>query len=118
MQSQGKIVLKVYKTDITLALLAVLPAGISLGLDLLQSNDYFWFQRSGALMVLFGVLLDFNQNQYQKTQESTGVKINGIPAIIGSSMPLARKRIQVFSIALAVLGTFIWGYGDIPFKNA
>jgi len=67
MQSQGKIVLKVYKTDITLALLAVLPAGISLGLDLLQSNDYFWFQRSGALMVLFGVLLDFNQNQYQKT---------------------------------------------------
>jgi len=35
MQSQGKIVLKVYKTDITLALLAVLPAGISLGLDLL-----------------------------------------------------------------------------------
>ena len=107
--------IKNYKVDILLASLAVFPTVISLIVDLICSNEYFWFQRSGSVMVLFAVILDFNQSRYAENKSSTNVIIQGVPALIGVALTEPRKKIQIFSIFLAVLGTFIWGYGDIPF---
>ncbi|MEZ9233791.1 hypothetical protein AB4259_22310 [Vibrio amylolyticus] len=108
--------LKECKVDIFLTFLAVFPVVFSLYYDFTYSNDYYWLQRSGSLMVLFGVMLDFYQNQFVKIESSSKVRFMGQAAITGSTLPPVRKQIQVFSIALAIVGTFIWGYGDIPFK--
>lgn len=107
---------KNYKVDILLIFLATFPTSASLAFDYLFLNEYYWFQRSGSLMVLFGVILDFHQNKFPETKLSSNVFMEGQPAVVGQTLPKLRKYLQTFSIALAVLGTFIWGYGDIPFK--
>ena len=107
---------KKYKVDFLLGFLAIVPTSISLAYDFSVANEYYWFQRSGSLMVLFGVMLDFYQNQHTELEQSSSVTIGGQAAITGTTLSKTRKYIQVFSIGLAIVGTFIWGYGDVPFK--
>lgn len=110
--------MKQYINDIFLFLAATLPSLASLVIDAQSANDYYWLQRSGSLMVLFAVILDFRQYSFAESEEAEGVFINGKAPIIGRVIPVPRQYIQKVSIALAVIGTFIWGYGDVPFKIA
>ncbi|WP_020412057.1 hypothetical protein [Microbulbifer variabilis] len=71
-----------------------------------------WFQRSGSLMVLFAVWAEYNL-----------MKVNEHINLSGSSYSqqsvLAERYKTIYNIAqysaavLAILGTFIWGYGDV-----
>ena len=82
-----------------------------------------WFQRSGALMVLFAVWAEFNIFRvgylsnpisddtkswwdYVITEE-LNFKFSGIVSYIKYATAL-----------VAISGTFIWGYGDILYKVA
>jgi hypothetical protein len=74
-----------------------------------------WFQRSGSLMVIIGVILEYKL-----------LLIDGHLNITGTVWDLPFKAPELYekwykvikgSAALAVLGgTFIWGYGDILFS--
>lgn len=108
--------MKSYIGDISLLVLAVAPALVSLAVDVHFANEYFWLQRAGSLMVLFGIILDFRQYGFAETQEARKVYSEGKPQIIGKVVPEPRKRLQKAAIALAVVGTLIWGYGDVPFR--
>lgn len=77
----------------------------------LGEDPKIWFQRSGSFTVLFSVWAEYNL-----------MKISGDIELPGSSYSqqsdVAEKYGTVFSvaqycaIALAISGTFIWGYGD------
>ena len=110
--------IKKYWIDIVYTLLAIIPVLISLFYDMhLEKNTYFWFQRSGSLMVLFGVMLDFEQTKYSGIEESKHNFVgDGTPQIIAKHLPKERLYIKRFSIVLIIIGTFIWGYGDLLFK--
>jgi len=114
---RDKMNIREYWIDILFTLLAVIPVCVSLYIDINTiENEYYWFQRSGSIMVLFAVALDFEQSKYTKTKESSSLMIEGKPAIIGQVLSITRVYIQRFSIVLIVLGTAIWGYGDLLFK--
>lgn len=76
-----------------------------------------WFQRSGALLVAFGAIVEFML-----------LSINGAVNPSGSSgeqhLEMARKyqlKYRIMSyVAFVVIfvGTVIWGYGDLLYKLA
>ena len=66
-------------------------------------------------MVLFGIILDFRQYSFAKTEEAKDVLANDKHIIVGSVIPQNRKNLQKAAIVLAIIGTLIWGYGDIAF---
>jgi hypothetical protein len=102
---------KNYLFDAFLVLLAIGPSICSLHIDM-TPNEYYWFQRSGSVMVFFSVLLEFNQ---LKEPLDIGVinssRFHKYCASVKSLMPY-------ISLILAALGTIIWGYGDIPFLSS
>lgn len=108
---------KNYFFDFSLIVFATLPVIISFILDI---NDYkdgcYWFQRSGSLMVFFAVLLELNALKFNEVKSSSNVFINSKPAPQISELPSFKKTTQKVGLFLAFIGTFIWGYGDIPFR--
>jgi len=112
--------LKEYWIDILWVLLAIAPTSYALLCDIQISisdleHKYYWFQRSGSLMVLFAVTLDFEQSKYIHREESISPRI-GTNILIGKELSNARRLIQHFAVFLILIGTLIWGYGDLPFK--
>jgi len=82
------------------------PHGESLGV---------WMQRSGSVMVLFGLLAEARAiNCFFILNPSGLVESNIDEAKIkyGSSP----KLLNLIAFFIIALGTLIWGYGDIPFK--
>jgi len=71
-------------------------------------------------MVIFAIALDVLQNKYIISETSSELTIlkegKSTPIFIGQGLTKVRKCIQRFSIVLMVLGTIIWGYGDLLFK--
>lgn len=69
-----------------------------------------WFQRSGALMVLFAGLLAYKSltKHYRKFFNNT---LRGYP------LKPSRNQVIVdfLTLIISVLGTVIWGYGDKVF---
>jgi hypothetical protein len=104
-----------YIIDFILLALAVIPAAYSLYVDINDSNEY-WFQRSGSLMVLFAVFLELNLLKYSEVEESGTFFIEDKPALKSRPLPFIKRVMRVVAFLLAALGTFIWGYGDLPFK--
>lgn len=79
-------------------------------------NCNYWFQRSGSLMVLFAVLLELNSLKYNEVKGSENVFVNGEPVAKAEDLPRFKKAMRILGFFLAIAGTFIWGYGDLPFK--
>lgn len=108
---------KNYLFDILLILFAVAPVIWSLIIDLRGCCECnYWFQRSGSLMVLFAVLLELNSLKYHDVKGSKNTFVNGKPVAISEEFPTFKKAMRVVGFLLAITGTFIWGYGDLPFK--
>ena len=85
-------------------------AGISL-----TSGDGEWFQRSGSLFVLFSVLVEIQQTILKQPRASSDVFINNAPAAINNPISAVSKWLHRFAWGGIVIGTVIWGYGDLLF---
>lgn len=75
--------------------------------------DGQWFQRSGSLVVLVSVVLEIRQSILQEPVPSGSIYVEGKPLRIppeSRSIDKAFHRIAWFGI---VIGTFVWGYGDL-----
>ncbi|TLF51759.1 hypothetical protein FEI13_07390 [Halomonas urmiana] len=97
-----------------LMLLAVVPVMVSAYASLV-TGDGHWFQRSGALMVLFSIGVEYHRKHLRDCLES-----DGRHWLVSSSTParLVRRfwRAIPFVCYLAiVVGTLIWSYGDLLF---
>lgn len=106
---------KDYWLEWTLTALAVLPALGSLLLCWQLSDGGTWFQRSGSLMVLFAVWLEFRQAKaaIRKIIENATQSILAVAPSF--RMDPVQSLFQNIAIGLAILGTIIWGYGDLLF---
>ena len=99
---------------LSIALVAVL---ISLATDILckEGEPRFWFQRSGSIMVLMTAWVEYKLSRIN-------ADINPPPSGYVAELKWREKygkrykTISYVALGFIVLGTFIWGYGDIPFK--
>ena len=73
-----------------------------------------WFQRSGAIVVLISVILEIRQSMAKQPQ-STASTINGNPVMTESHILTVRKLFHWIAWVGIVIGTLIWGYGDLFF---
>jgi len=106
-----------YSWDAFLVALAIGIPLLSLVMDvreLYRSKEILWFGRSGSLVVLFAVVLEYRQ---QLLTEATQINnAFGKPLFkSGKEMNEVRRSFHITALSLSVIGTIIWGYGDIPF---
>jgi len=100
--------------DTAILLFAVGTVAVSLYLTS-QFPDKNLFERSGSLVVLFAVIVEFrNFNLQQHINDKAAVSSGGL---IGILIPTKQPRIRQFIIYTAhmfiIIGTVIWGYGGI-----
>ena len=111
MTEQAIVSLKNLKTDIFLLFFAVLVVAVSFFYDL-AAKEHEYFQRSGAVMtVLSGYLAYRGLNKYWIKSERSFDR--------GYWLKTSKNQniIDICTLAISVLGTLIWGYGDIIFKK-
>ncbi|WP_399424936.1 hypothetical protein [Vibrio campbellii] len=84
--------------------IVIILSSISLYSDISTEDSYFWFQRSGALMGAAGIYIGFHEGNWKMTTRNQNLYIN------------TQIWYQWLALALGVLGTLIWAYGDLPFK--
>lgn len=80
-----------------------------------KETFFTWFPRSGSVMVIFGLLAEARAINCFFILNPSGLAKKGIKE--------AREKyekyptiLNITSFVIIALGTFIWGYGDIPFK--
>jgi len=97
-----------------LMMMAVVPVILSAYASLM-TGDGHWFQRSGGLMVLFSIGVEFHRKHLLRCLESdthTWLAAPSRPAQLVSHFWRAIPFICYLSI---VVGTLIWSYGDLLF---
>lgn len=101
-----------YLSDVFLLITTIAPAIISYIIDTNTGHEE-WFQRSGSLMVLFAVLLEYRQNWIETPVIQAFFKVNNGGVLTKIELPPMRKFLKYLAFILILLGTAIWGYGDL-----
>jgi hypothetical protein len=83
------------------------------------SESYNWFSRSGSIVVLLSVVVEYriSSHIYEDIQRADfqQSKIN-LLVPIKAKPTKQRKRVSNAAHFLLVLGTIIWGYGDLAWS--
>lgn len=74
---------------------------------------YNWFARSGAIMVLGAAVAEYNLALLQQEANSDAITIAGLGVPASSNPSKVASRISYAAHVFLVLGTAIWGYGDL-----
>ncbi|MBD3895682.1 hypothetical protein IEI94_07430 [Halomonas sp. ML-15] len=95
--------------------LALLPTLVSFYISLV-TGDGHWFQRSGALMVLFSVGVEYHRKhlmscQYLSLSETT----EGVSTRMARIIIRFWRAVPFACYFAIVVGTLIWSYGDLLF---
>ncbi|WP_413693774.1 hypothetical protein [Psychromonas sp. KJ10-2] len=99
--------------------LAVLIPFISIFVPSLMPNSETvatWFQRCGSIVVALAVWIEIKNNAISGYIYPSGLS-TGEYTILKSEFGLYFNLIKWSGFILAIIGTLIWGYGDIPLKN-
>lgn len=98
------------KLDIALVCLTIAVLTVSLVIDLLR-GEHEYFQRGGAVVVLFSAILAYRGlNKYWIKAENSFVR--GYWLRVSQN----QKRIDFTALILSIIGTAIWGYGDLIYR--
>lgn len=104
---------KMLRTEIFFLIIALSIVIISFIASLFD-DEYLWFARSGSIMVLFAVIVEYKLNN--KTLKSINKKVS---ASVTYKTPISllnntqHKYVSIIAHIFVVLGTLIWGYGDL-----
>lgn len=104
-----------YKNEWSLLAGALLLTAVSFILDI-YFCDLNFFARSGALVVLFAAIVEFriSGHIYDDIQRSQFLnKKIDISVPLRAKPTKERKRISIVAHVFLVIGTIIWGYGDL-----
>ena len=71
-----------------------------------------WFQRSGALSVLFGVWAEYNLSKVNEHINLSGIVVSS-QTELSQRYKFPYRVAQYLGVVLAISGTVIWGYGDL-----
>lgn len=117
--------------------------GISLYVDWMYKNDFYWFQRAGALLVLTGIELQYAKltslwkNELEKELAAISLVHERIKSGQGISMlqeaasseqtrglairlhclVTEKSSKDVWAVMFIITGTMIWAFGDLPFRD-
>ncbi|MEZ8804263.1 hypothetical protein AB6D78_24195 [Vibrio splendidus] len=125
-----------YKKEWALLFIGAIASLISIVLDIYSvqvspGETVAWFARSGAVVVLFSVIVEYRLSSYVFDDIHKAAVKNGVKnSIIGNNdnkliqaltnrkanVPKARSDLAFVSHALVIIGTVIWGYGDLLIK--
>ncbi|RLD47251.1 MAG: hypothetical protein DRI86_00975 [Bacteroidetes bacterium] len=81
-------------------------------MDTATDNGTF-VQRSGAILVLFGVITEYSLFQIDTTEKNNSVNIGNKPSETKRKMPKVYHTLKAFAHIYIVVGTFVWGYIDL-----
>jgi len=122
-----------YKIEWLLLVFGLLSISVSIYFDLCSINSTTWFARSGAIVVLVAAIVEFRLASYSyediyNAAIQTARKKASTPSVSDNPMvnglvqsnltkkpeaPLSRKILSVVSHIFVILGTAVWGYGDL-----
>ena len=102
---------------IILALLGITPS--------IMTSDWTWFERSGALLSVYGVWMAFHDyaayyenkhnaafNELAENLSSQHSKeLNEIKYLVISGQEELNKKIRKIELYIIIIGTLVWGYG-------
>ena len=88
---------------------------VSLEMSFTQ-NSGEWLQRSGSLIVLFSVVLEILQTLAKQPIPSNRVFSESVPVATSPPVSKTSKWFHIIAWFGIVIGTFIWGYGDLLFE--
>jgi hypothetical protein len=72
-----------------------------------------WFCRSGAVMVLLAVIVEFHLGNLQQAENSTASVVAGLGIPFSGDLPKIKQHLARAAHIFAIVGTLIWGYGDL-----
>lgn len=106
--------LRGYKLCISFALLSLILVQV-VNCILAVEPAYSMFQRSGALITVFGVLAEFYSSRLQSVLYGTSEIDVAALEYVKAQPKWFKYRLQI-AHTVVVVGTLIWGFGDLPFK--
>ena len=74
-----------------------------------------WFQRSGSIMVILAIWVELKMlsiNKYMNLHEAV-VATSDFPELKVQRCKPYYKAMMFFAFVIAIIGTAIWGYGDL-----
>lgn len=122
-----------YKTEWALLIIGLICASFSIYLDIDSVKYTTWFSRSGAIVVLVAAIVEYRLSSYlyediYQAAIITARKKATMPNISDSNLvnqlvrsnlttkpepPRSRKILSGTSQTLVIIGTIVWGYGDL-----
>ena len=84
-----------------------------------KTGDSLWFARSGSLAVLISAIIEYRNYSVQQQLNEIAQKST---AYFGAKpekwkVPMARKMFDRAVLSTIIIGTLVWGYGDLLFEN-
>ena len=99
--------------DVSLVLLTALLVGSSLFMQSIDPSTN-WFMRSGAIMVLFGAMMEYRHNNFQHTIDMTSVRwASGVGGPVIFEPSHLRSLLGYIAHSFVIIGTVIAAYGDL-----
>ena len=81
-----------------------------------ETGQGHWFARSGSLMVVMGAMLEYrNFSHQQYLREKRDETWEPDPQFLKALK--WRRPFDLLILSSLVIGTVIWGYGDLLFSN-
>jgi hypothetical protein len=74
-----------------------------------------WFSRAGSLTVLFTAIIEFRRARQATDEIGTAILHSGLGIPLAVTPSRAETAIHICAVVTLVLGTVIWGYGDLLF---
>ncbi len=81
-----------------------------------KMDDGLWFSRSGSVIVLLSVIVEFRLVNLQQLGYKNAQKAVQHSIVSSGMLPIHKKLISLFALVQIVIGTLIWGYGDLLFN--
>lgn len=103
---------KVVKSEWAIIGYGVVTCLISLFVSL-WTDDGQWFERSGSVLVLFAVTLEFQQTRRMAKRQQSDISVAATLGLPFTTNNLREKRFHKIAIIMAISGTLIWGYGSV-----
>jgi len=79
----------------------------------LAGDANMWFARSGAILVLAAVVVEFSLGKKLLEEISNATVVAGVGCPVPVSVPKQNDFISIAAHICAVTGSIIWAYGDL-----
>lgn len=80
-------------------------------------DNGLWFSRSGSVIVLLCVIVEFRLGNLRQLGYEDAQKASQHDIVSSGMLPIHKKLIGWIAHVQIILGTIVWGYGDLLFHH-